>query len=117
MSYGDAQLEAISHSRERSLARGSAAVHALKGAAIRAVQRNPVASIATVVVGGLATLSVAKLSRRAPRTIKKLGRTAISLLRLEGALAVVRSLGNSSLSDKTPPMPGAAAPLPPAKAQ
>jgi hypothetical protein len=95
MSYGDKQIAAIDRSRARASERGAAAMRGMKRTAIRTFQRHPVVTTASVVVGGLATVSLVSASGRAPRSIRRLFAGAIGVLRLDGALAVLRSLGGT----------------------
>lgn len=96
MSYGDAQITAIERSRTRVQARGSASLRGLGEAGLRTFRRNPVASTAAIVVGGLATATVARSSGRATRFVKRLTVSGLSLLKLEGVLALARSLTSGS---------------------
>lgn len=96
MSYGDAQLTAIGRSQTRVRARGSAAMRGLGRAGLRTFFQNPVTSTATIVVGGLAAASVARSSGRATRLVKRLTVSGLSLMKLEGVLAVARTLSKGA---------------------
>jgi len=102
MSYGDAQVTAIERASARVQARGSAAARGLGQAALRTFRRNPVTSTATIVVGGLAAVSLGRSSGQATRLVKRLTVSALSLLKLEGVLAMARSVSQGSSPLVTP---------------